>query len=521
MGSLFQWSDSAERDGGEYVSGLRCPAARRSSRAPGGYPGGMEPPRGPREPNRRLADLIAEAGCSNAGLARRVNLVGEEQGLDLRYDKTSVARWLRGQQPRATTPALIAEALGRKLGRPVTVEEIGMVDERDGTAALGLRFGAGPEESAVMAAALWRADAGGREQLRAVSFAVSAMVGPSRDWLIMPSDAGTGRNGSVAAAAAQQAHGAHPHCAPLRVGISDVAAVRAATESFRALDHRFGGGHVRVLAVRYLDGVVAELLAGTYSEKTGRALFSAAAALTELAGYLAVDTGRLGLAQRYYIQALRLAQAAGDRPHGGHILSAMSHLANQLGAPREAAQLARSADEGSKGQAPPWVRAEYFCAEARGHAALRDQRAAEAALGRATDELDRANADNGLPTWASYFSHHYIADTAAHVYRDLGHSRQAADQATAALAGFGPDKARRRVIDLFALASARVQGAEVEAGLAAATDAVRLSGRARSARAAEALRDFERRLGPYSGVPAVREFRTLVAARRPGEPINA
>ena len=513
----------------------------------------MEPPRGPREPNRRLADLIAEAGCSNAGLARRVNLVGEEQGLDLRYDKTSVARWLRGQQPRATTPAIIAEALGRKLGRPVTVEEIGMVDERDGTAALGLRLGADPEESAAMAAALWRADAGGREQLRAVSFAVPAMVGPSRDWLIMPSDAGVARTGSAAANGAAKGngaaqgnggnggsaagtgngrpgsqghhggngHGAHPHSAPLRVGTSDVAAVRAATESFRALDHRYGGGHVRVLAVRYLDGVVAELLAGTYSEKTGRALFGAAAGLTELAGYLAVDTGRLGLAQRYYIQALRLSQAAGDRAHGGHILSAMSHLAGQLGAPREAAQLARSADEGSRGQAPPWVRAEFFCAEARGHAALRDQRSAEAALGRAADEIDRANADNGLPPWASYFNHHYIADTAAHVYRDLGHARQAADQASAALAGFGPDKARRRVLNLFALASARVQGGEVEAGLAAATDAVRLSGRARSARATEALHDFERRLGPYSGVGAVREFRTLVAARRPGEPINA
>jgi hypothetical protein len=199
----------------------------------------------------------------------------------------------------------------------------------------------------------------------------------------------------------------------------------------------------------------------------------------------------------------------------------MSHLAAQLGAPREAAQLARSADEGSKGQAAPWIRAEYLCAEARGHAALRDQRAAEAALGRAADQIERANADNGLPPWASYFNHHYIADTAAHVYRDLGHPRQAAEHAGTALAGFGPDKVRRRVLNLFALASARVQGTEVEAGIAAATDAVRLSGRARSARAVEALHDFERRLGPYAGVPAVREFRALVAARRPGEPINA
>jgi hypothetical protein len=475
-------------------------------------------PRTPREPNQRLADLIAEAGCSNAGLARRVNLAGEEQGLDLRYDKTSVARWLRGQQPRSTTPALIAEALGRKLGRPVTVEEIGMVDERDGTSALALRFSVGVEEAVAMAASLWRADAGGREQLRASSFAVTAMVGPSRDWLIMPIDPVVARNGTSAASIA------HGHSAPLRVGQSDVAAIRAATEAFRTLDHRFGGGHVRVLAVRYLDGVVAELLHGTYSEKTGRALFSAAAALTELAGYLAVDTGRLGLAQRYYIQALRLSQAAGDRAHGGHVLAAMSDLAGQLGAPRETVQLARAADEGSKDQSTPLARASYYAAEARGHAAQHDLKATETALGRAADELERASSastGNGAPGWISYFDHCYLADAAAHCYRDLEQPRQATAQALDALAGMGPEKVRRRVMDMFVLASARVLAGDIEAGCAAATDAVRMSSRVRSARGIESLRDFERRIEPHSAVAAVREFRALVAARRPGEPINS
>src|SRR5215472_11140869 len=115
----------------------------------------MEGHRGPREPNRRLAELIVEAGCSNAGLARRVNLAGAELGLDLRYDKTSVARWLRGQQPRASAPALIAEALGRKLGRPVTVEEIGMVDERDGSSTVGLQFAPTPAATVDVVTELW------------------------------------------------------------------------------------------------------------------------------------------------------------------------------------------------------------------------------------------------------------------------------------------------------------------------------------------------------------------------------
>ena len=94
------------------------------------------------------------------------------------------------------------------------------------------------------------------------------------------------------------------------------------TQALVELDHRFGSGHVRPVVVHYLNSVVSGLLAGSYREAVGRELFAAVARLTELAGYMAVDTGQPGLAQRYYIQALRLAQAAGDRGYGGYVLAA-------------------------------------------------------------------------------------------------------------------------------------------------------------------------------------------------------
>lgn len=61
-------------------------------------------PAAARTQNPQLAALIEESGFSHAGLARRVDQLGLEHGLDLRYDKTSVTRWLRGQQPRGATP---------------------------------------------------------------------------------------------------------------------------------------------------------------------------------------------------------------------------------------------------------------------------------------------------------------------------------------------------------------------------------------------------------------------------------
>ncbi|MGO4760195.1 transcriptional regulator, partial [Streptomyces sp. 2MCAF27] len=185
-----------------------------------------------------------------------------------------------------------------------------------------------------------------------------ALVEPSRDWLI------TGADSQVA------------RTAGAKVGRSDVAAVRATTDALIELDHRYGSGHVRPVVVHYLNSVVSGLLAGSYRESVGRELFAAVARLTELAGYMAVDTGQSGLAQRYYIQALRLAQAAGDRGYGGYVLAAsMSHLAAQLGNPREIAQLAKAAQEGARGQVPPRAESLFLAAEARGHALLGDGRA--------------------------------------------------------------------------------------------------------------------------------------------------
>ena len=74
----------------------------------------------------------------------------------------------------------------------------------------------------------------------------------------------------------------------------------------------------------------------------GTALFSSVAEATLLAAWMSYDsTPRSALAQRYFIQALALAQAAGDRLLGASILDAMSHQATHTGRFGEAASLAR------------------------------------------------------------------------------------------------------------------------------------------------------------------------------------
>ncbi|KUH37030.1 MULTISPECIES: hypothetical protein [Streptomyces] len=443
-----------------------------------------------RQPNERLQALIQEAGCSNAGLARRVNMVGSERGLDLRYDKTSVARWLRGQQPRGRAPGIIAEALGRKLGRTVTIDEIGMANGKNLASGVGLQFAPTVLGAIEQVCELWRSDVGRRDFLSGSTVAASALVEPSRDWLI------TGPDPQVSRAAGS------------RVGLSDVRAVRAMTEALVDLDHRFGSGHVRPVVVHYLNSVVSGMLAGSYRDAVGRQLFAAVARLTELAGYMAVDTGQPGLAQRYYIQALRLAQAAGDRAYGGYVLAAsMSHLAAELGNPREIAQLARAAQEGARGHVTPRAEAMFLAAEARGHALLGDARTCEDVAGRAVAALDRADPGSGDdPAWIAHFDHAYLADELAHCHRDLGQARAAARAATEALEGHPASRARRRAIGLVLLASAQVQQREVEQACHTGVRAAELLGTLRSSRGAEYLDDLQLRLEPFREEAAVREF---------------
>ncbi|WP_432021695.1 regulator [Streptomyces parvus] len=530
-----------------------------------------------RTPNRRLASLIAEAGFSHAGLARRVDQLGLEHGLDLRYDKTSVTRWLRGQQPRGTTPALIAEVFTRRLGRRLSAQDLGL----DACAPVyaGLEFAATPAEAVDIVSGLWRKDSGTHTELRKIAFTPAGLVVPSRDWLIgradewVARDGGAGRRTGGEAGAAPApgradsgrtdgaprteprnlprppagpqrptpsgpavthppathppAAGTHPGGAALpvvprqrqtdrgpgqRVGSGDIAALRSVGELFRTLDHAYGGGHARQALVRYLEHEAEPMLRGTYGEAAGRRLFAAVADLTRLAGWTSYDIAAHGLAQRYFVQSLRLAQAAGDRGYGAYVLLTMSRQAVYLGHGREAVQLARVAQQGIGSAAPPLVQALLHAVEARGHAVLGEARACTAALTRAEHALETARPGDEVPHWARTFDEAQLADELSHCHRDLQQYRAAAQHAERSLALRAPAYARSRLFCRVVLASARLGLGELEQACQLGAEAAQQAAEMRSVRATEYVRAFERSLEPYRDAVAVRGYRDRVAA---------
>jgi hypothetical protein len=137
-------------------------------------------------------------------------------------------------------------------------------------------------------------------------------------------------------------------------------------EAFRQLDDRLGGGNARQALVQYLSSDADRLLRGRYTGAVGCALFSAVAEATLLAAWMSYDSvPRSVLAQRYFIQALALAQAGGDQLLGAGILDAMSHQATYTGRFAEAANLARAARTGTTGIATATLTAHFHTMEAR------------------------------------------------------------------------------------------------------------------------------------------------------------
>ena len=244
------------------------------------------------ESNDRLAEVMAQAGMSNKALARAVRDASTSAGHPISCDHTAISRWLSGTRPRDTTAQHVAGVLSARLGRPVSPADLGFVL----TQPLNDRFGAEYPESVDQATTilgrLWQAD---QDDLRVVgsSTVASAWSEASLNWLV--------RTGPDTVA---------ERPAGRRIGPGDIERLQATVDAFSEMDNRFGGGHARRALVQYLHSEVPSLLAGRYHDRIGRQLYGAVAKAALLAAWMTYDAGSHGLAQRYFIQSLRLAHAA-------------------------------------------------------------------------------------------------------------------------------------------------------------------------------------------------------------------
>ncbi|WP_232789775.1 hypothetical protein [Streptomyces jeddahensis] len=146
-----------------------------------------------------------------------------------------MTRWLKGSIPRGNVPQFIADAIGRKLGRQLVIDDIGMGDAAVSAVQpdLGLDFADKPESTAKTVTDLWRADLADAETLVRALPDSAAWNAASLRWIVAPPDGALTRTGNRA------------------VGAVDVDMVRSTTDAFSMLDGKFGGGHARRALIQY------------------------------------------------------------------------------------------------------------------------------------------------------------------------------------------------------------------------------------------------------------------------------
>ncbi|MFD8089005.1 tetratricopeptide repeat protein [Streptomyces malaysiensis] len=327
---------------------------------------------GQKKPNEGLARLLAETTWTYGTFARAVNKVGTEVGRPTRYDESAVKHWLDGTIPRKEARATILEALSRRLFRPVTHEEAGFPTLQGSGSPLGTVEG-------LLDLGRQDMDPSRRSVLGAALFSVALTI---PDWPDVVGRAEAFAAGDVT-----------------RIGFGEVDMVVAMTEKVSDLDDQFGGRHARPMAAAFLVNTVAGYLKAQAPDNVRTAMKSAAADLCYLTGYMAVDEGLHGLAQRYYLKALELAGAANDHLTYCTTLRGMSVQAVDLGHGAHAMRLADAASAASP-EAGPRMRA--FLSGQQAHAAAQLGHKTEALAFMKSAEKSMEVAESRAKAFGSY-----------------------------------------------------------------------------------------------------------------------
>ncbi|WP_420168528.1 tetratricopeptide repeat protein [Streptomyces violaceoruber] len=325
------------------------------------------------QPNAAFERLFRETGWTLRQCAQAINKVGTEHGTPKQYRAPSVHQWMSGGIPREDARSLILEAFARRLGRPVTHTEAGFPPPERGKGA------ADSTVDGIIDLGRLDMDPSRRGVLGVALFSVALTVPEWPDVVGRMEAAQGGRR--------------------TRIGMSDVHTVSAMTEQLSSMDDQFGGRTARPLAATFLVNTVAPFLRVPGPEDVRKAMMSAASDLCYLTGYMAVDEGLHGLAQRYYLKALELAGASEDHLTYCTTLRGMSVQAVDLGQGPTAKRLADSAAASSP-QAGPRMRA--FLAGQQAHAAAQigDRRSALLYLQEAEAAMDKA--ESGAKVFGSY-----------------------------------------------------------------------------------------------------------------------
>ncbi|MFF5962796.1 transcriptional regulator [Streptomyces collinus] len=388
--------------------------------------------------NEALWKLLDQLEWSVRGFASRVHQYCQAAGIDYTGNPGTVSRWCANKTvpspPLATAACYV---LSDALRQPVRPESLGWPAHSPDIAVESLEYLDVPHAVRVLAK-LWDLDARRDRRLVKKTFFAGVFGAASREALVMPPDADlSGRGG-------------------YKVSVADIELLDDQTALYGRLDARHGGGRFRSVFAAFLSAQAVPLLRGSFTARLGRRLYGSVTDAVLAMASMAYDDQLPGLAQRYDLQAMRLAQAIGDRARIARVHIHQARLAASQGDRREVLTHARSAVLACDG-APPLVRSYAAITEARAWAFNGDAAQTLDAVTRARESFGRASPRTD-PPWLAWFDEHELEGQAAWAFAVAGLVEPGA-QALKAAMDMPSDRTRDNVELLITAAElARVQG---------------------------------------------------------------
>jgi hypothetical protein len=478
------------------------------------------------EANTRLADLFGLTGWSKGELARLVNRQAGAMGHpQLATDTSRVRRWIdTGESPRDPVPKVLAALFTERLGRVVTIEDLGFDRRRQSgerQTGDGLPLSQ-PERTAEVLTEFTGMDlmlnrrglVGAGAALASGSVLLSTAM---YEWLhtdpALAADAPVLDNPLQADPADYGRYEAAP------VGSQEIESLELSVEVFRAWDASRGGGLQRKAVVGQLNEV-GGMLSYRHPPHLQDRLWGVAANLAVLAGWMSHDVGLEPTAQKYFVLAAHAAREGGDRPRAGEALSRAARQMVHLGRPQEALDLMKLAKSGAGNGAPPRALAMLQTIEAWAQAAMGRGPEMRRALGNAEELFVSDRSEVRPPSWMQNFDQADLHGMQALAYRTLAdfdpsaavkaqiHARQAIK-----LRSDGHE--RSTIFDHLSLASACFIANDPDQADAEARRALETIGQTSSHRTWDRLYEMYRLSERYAGHRRIQDLRQQIEAVMP------
>ncbi|WP_043968935.1 hypothetical protein [Micromonospora haikouensis] len=331
--------------------------------------------------NRRLAGLLSDAQWRPEALARRLNAALMARGSSRRVHPKTPYKWISdGALPHGDIPELVVEVLSSQLKTELAFEDVWGVTAPRPRSALPANHAMDlPWDSSGLLSLV-----GGPVPTRRTIIAVTGAALTAPAWAALHQPApdlfSTATEGG-------------PVSPPLLGMIDNLVAHAQQLD-----DHQ--GGAARDFVHDQFTAVARLLRRASYNAAAGRRLAAALAQLAQTAGFMAFDAHEDGLAQRWYLTALRTAHAAADPGLAASILALMSNQSADRGHALDALQLSAAAQE-SAATAPPAVRSLVAARSSLAHAVAGDLTSFHRTREDTLTLLDTPP-DTPLPRWASY-----------------------------------------------------------------------------------------------------------------------